>query len=596
MKGIERKEKFYKVLGMLLAIIILVGVGSKYNEQVQAATNYPYLIKVNRQMCTVTIYERDAKGEYTVPIKAMLCSPGYETPLGTFKTPVKYRWKLLMDDVWGQYSTRIVDGILFHSVWYYEQDPATLSNRQFNKLGTICSHGCIRLNVEDAKWIYDNCPIGTTVIIYDSSDPGPLGKPEGIKVSEKTLMGYDPTDIWSSGNPYIKANATISGAKDKTISYGKTADVTTGVTATSSTGQNITSKMKVTITYKDKKVSKIDTTKAGKYYVTYTVKDLLGKKAQKEVVYTVIDDEKPKIYGVEKIYTNEKPDRELALKNVTVKWRGEEVDKDDIKVKWETISSKKDLKKYKVTYYYKASNGKSVEASTKVYSDKKAPVLSGVEDGVVISTKKLTRKNLLAKVSVKDNFDSLTTKDIKIKKEKIKAGNYKVTYTVSDRAGNTTSAEALYKVADGLVLIGIKDDQVIAADQVVDQAFAKEGVKAYNSGVDVTSEMTVEINSLITDNGQTEYHIVYQIADEDGNSLQKKVIFTVEAKLQEGESTQHNEPSKGGTVTENTEPVQDGEATENTNQIQKGEVIENTESVQESETTESKETVEKSNE
>ncbi|MEG2774223.1 MAG: L,D-transpeptidase, partial [Acetivibrio sp.] len=143
----------------LLSILIMQGKTTK------AETGYPYLIKVNRQQCTITIYEKDKKGEYSVPIRAMLCSPGWDTPLGSFKTPEKYRWRLLMGDVWGQYSTRINKGVLFHSVWYYDKDPSTLSNIQFNKLGTVCSHGCVRVNVEDAKWIYDNCPVGTTVTI-----------------------------------------------------------------------------------------------------------------------------------------------------------------------------------------------------------------------------------------------------------------------------------------------------------------------------------------------------------------------------------------------------------------------------------------------
>ena len=75
----------------------------------------------------------------------------------------------------------------------------------------------VRLNVKDAKWIYDNCPIGTTVTIYDSKDPGPLGKPEAIKVSAASKMGYDPTDIWSENNPYIKNQPVIKGVKNKNI-------------------------------------------------------------------------------------------------------------------------------------------------------------------------------------------------------------------------------------------------------------------------------------------------------------------------------------------------------------------------------------------
>ncbi|CCU56791.1 ErfK/YbiS/YcfS/YnhG superfamily [Bacillus subtilis E1] len=33
------------------------------------------------------------------------------------------------------------------------------------KLGTKASHGCIRLTIPDAKWIYENIPEHTKVVI-----------------------------------------------------------------------------------------------------------------------------------------------------------------------------------------------------------------------------------------------------------------------------------------------------------------------------------------------------------------------------------------------------------------------------------------------
>ena len=50
--------------------------------------------------------------------------------------------------------------------------------------------------VRDVKWIYDNCPSGTGVTIYDDAvNPGPLGKPDSIKISEDSAYaGWDPTD------------------------------------------------------------------------------------------------------------------------------------------------------------------------------------------------------------------------------------------------------------------------------------------------------------------------------------------------------------------------------------------------------------------
>ncbi len=574
MKREKQKQKVCRVLGLFLAVVFFLGIGFKYNEQAQSASYYPYLIKVNRQACTITIYGKDSSGNYTVPVKAMLCSPGVGTltPLGTYKTPAKYRWKLLMNDVWGQYSTRVVGGILFHSVWYYEQDPSTMSNREFNKLGTKASHGCIRITTEDAKWIYDNCPVGTTVTIYDSSNPGPLGKPEAIKVSTATRRGYDPTDVWTPNNPYTKKKTVISGTKNKTIEYGTKVDVTSGVKVTSSTNVDITSKLKVKITYDGKTVKKVDTKKVGSYYITYSAKDLLGKKDEKQVVYTVVDNEKPKISGVKEIYTNEKPNKEtnkeLALKNVTVKWHGKEVDKDDIKVTWKKLSDKDGLKKYKVTYSYKASNGKSVEASTTVYRDTKAPVLSGVKDGLVAKTKDLTKTNLVANVSVKDNLDALTTKNIKITKEKVKSGYYNIIYTVSDKAGNVTTAEALYRVKDGLVILGV-EDKTITAEEVVNKKFAKQGVKAYNCGVDITSEMEIEITSKVNDEGYREYKVVYRIFDENGETAKKKAIFTVDTPVPEEElpKDETETPEDGTLNDETTETPEDGTLNDETPEI-----------------------------
>ena len=93
-----------------------------------------------------------------------------------------------MGPSYGQYCSRIHGGILFHSVWYYRNgDPSSMSAKEYNKLGTTASHGCVRLMVADAKWIYDNVPSGSKVIIYNSSNPGPLGKPKALKISAYKL-------------------------------------------------------------------------------------------------------------------------------------------------------------------------------------------------------------------------------------------------------------------------------------------------------------------------------------------------------------------------------------------------------------------------
>lgn len=160
-------------------------------------TEFPYYIKINRRQNCITVYTSDENGEYTVPYKAMICSTGLynATPRGTFHLSTKYLWRELYGKVYGQYATRITGGVLFHSVPYYKKSKSALCTEKYNKLGQQASMGCVRLTVEDAKWIADNCPSGTTVEIYDDDDPGPLGKPEAAHIdTDSPNKGWDPTD------------------------------------------------------------------------------------------------------------------------------------------------------------------------------------------------------------------------------------------------------------------------------------------------------------------------------------------------------------------------------------------------------------------
>ena len=157
-----------------------------------------YYIKVNYGAQVVTVYTKDSNGKYTVPVRAMVCSTGTYTPTsGTYRTLGKGNWWPLMGDVYGQYSTWICDDILFHSVPYLESgDKSSLEYWAYDQLGQRVSLGCVRLTVEDAKWIYSNCPVGTQVEFYSSSNPGPLGKPSTMKISDapENVRGWDPTD------------------------------------------------------------------------------------------------------------------------------------------------------------------------------------------------------------------------------------------------------------------------------------------------------------------------------------------------------------------------------------------------------------------
>lgn len=175
----------------------------------RGVANQPYLVAVNRAMCTITVYGKDASGNYTVPVKAMVCSvgrSGHQTPTGRYNTTDRYEWRLMVDNSYGRYAIRIHKSYMFHSVCYYTKDESNLEYGEYNKLGSPASLGCIRLCLADIKWIYDNCPKGFPTVIYDdTSSPGPLGKPSSIKidVNDVEKRGYDPTD-WSPNSPWNK--------------------------------------------------------------------------------------------------------------------------------------------------------------------------------------------------------------------------------------------------------------------------------------------------------------------------------------------------------------------------------------------------------
>lgn len=171
-------------------------------------TRPDYTVYVNRVLNCITVVQQGEDGS-AVPVKAMVCScgrAGHATPEGVFQTSDYYEWRKMVDDTYGRYAVRFNGKILFHSVPYMEASPDSLEWEEYNALGENASLGCVRLSVEDAKWIYDNCKPGTTVVVYsDSEVAGLLEKPTAIKIAEDSpYRGWDPTDM-DINNPWIAA-------------------------------------------------------------------------------------------------------------------------------------------------------------------------------------------------------------------------------------------------------------------------------------------------------------------------------------------------------------------------------------------------------
>ncbi len=152
----------------------------------------PYFIKVYKNSNYLIIFAKDSSGAYNTPVRAMRTSCGYGTPTGTFYTPDRYRWLQMVGDTWAQWCTQIQGNYLFHSVPNWTQSNMDLEVDEYNHLGETRSLGCIRLNCRDAKWIFDNCALGTKVQITTSEGSGPLKKPAGLQIP--SWHSWDPTD------------------------------------------------------------------------------------------------------------------------------------------------------------------------------------------------------------------------------------------------------------------------------------------------------------------------------------------------------------------------------------------------------------------
>ena len=87
---------------------------------------------------------------------------GKETPKGIFDVTDRGEWFYSEEFEQGaKYWVQFMGDYLFHSVPYDKTQSIVLDEA----LGKPASHGCVRLRVEDAKWLYDNIEDNTKIII-----------------------------------------------------------------------------------------------------------------------------------------------------------------------------------------------------------------------------------------------------------------------------------------------------------------------------------------------------------------------------------------------------------------------------------------------
>lgn len=151
-----------------------------------------FKVVVNIYYQFITIYRKDENGDYTIPVRYMICTTGKEktpTPIGEFRIGVKRaRFTKFVDyDSWAQYWTEIgTTDYYFHSLLYSKRD-ASYYTSSYSKLGTAVSHGCIRLMVPDARWMWYYIAEGTLVEII----PGEENQ-ESVRIRELLVFPTYP--------------------------------------------------------------------------------------------------------------------------------------------------------------------------------------------------------------------------------------------------------------------------------------------------------------------------------------------------------------------------------------------------------------------
>ena len=227
-------------------------------------------------------------------------------------------------------------------------------------------------------------------------------------------------------------------------------------------GKDLTKKVKVS--------GKVNTDKMGKYKITYKVN---GGVFPKKVVRTVIvgDIEKPKMELKKGTYYVCPGDEIVPEKfKVTDNYDGDLSDK--VKV---VVSDKKDS----IIYTVRDKSGNESKITKKVvFKDVVKPeiTLNGEAEINTFVGGEFTDPG----VSVKDNCDGDISSQVKVEGsvDTSKGGDYEITYSATDKAGNANSIKRKVRVSNGVIYLTFDDGPNPGTTNVILDILKEEGVKA----------------------------------------------------------------------------------------------------------------------
>ena len=159
---IDGQGEYYEVRNGRMIGGPLAKMQSVANNQ---ASSTNYIMIVDRATHRVGVF-KGRKNNWT-NVKYYKCcvgKPSTPTISGTYTVGSKGKYFDTGTKGRCWYYTQISGNYLFHSVIYDRQ--STPKNIIDNSMDAAVSHGCVRLDLDNAKWIYDNIPKNTKIIIY----------------------------------------------------------------------------------------------------------------------------------------------------------------------------------------------------------------------------------------------------------------------------------------------------------------------------------------------------------------------------------------------------------------------------------------------
>jgi hypothetical protein len=242
-----------------------------------------YYLYVSLKLNAIIVYGYDDDGE-KYAMRVMNCTIGPNIKKGKYEIKSQYAMVMTQTDNWNLYNSQIGERLWIQSASYTSKFRGSLVTKEYNLITQTNKKGAnIRMAAGDARWIYTNCSVGTTVEVGNSTDL-PLERPEFTKL--RTSCKWDPTDP-SKNNPWNQvANNTIAAyGEEVAVERGEKISYLAHVIAYDKDGNDVT---------KELKYKKIDTKELGTYKVKYTYGS--GKnKIKATVTYVVKDTKAPEV-------------------------------------------------------------------------------------------------------------------------------------------------------------------------------------------------------------------------------------------------------------------------------------------------------------